>query len=154
MFVLSQILIWRRYIESIMVIFPVFKQFPTWIFHSWVCKDSDCPLLYFKNLITIRLISPKSYPIAHNRMYVRKVHHSQGFWRHYSLDLSNCKTAVFNLDIIWSIWAFHDRQSSIINPTKFRIWCSFDVVTRVVNFKIIIPATFVCKLLVMCFIVI
>jgi len=23
------------------------------------------------------------------------------------------KHAVFNLDIIWSIWAFHDRQSSM-----------------------------------------
>ena len=47
-----------------------------------------CPFLNFKNLITIRLISPKSYPVAHNRVYVRKVDHSQGFWRHYGLDHS------------------------------------------------------------------
>jgi hypothetical protein len=54
---------------------------------------SNCPFLNFKNLITIQLIFPKSYPIAHNEMYVRKVDHSEGFWRHYSLDCSNCKAS-------------------------------------------------------------
>jgi len=29
------------------------------------------------------------------------------------------KQAVFNLDAIWSIWALHDRQSSMINPKNF-----------------------------------
>jgi len=29
------------------------------------------------------------------------------------------KHAVFNLDIIWSIRAFHDRESSIVNPKNF-----------------------------------
>ena len=29
------------------------------------------------------------------------------------------KHAVFNLDIIWSIWAYHDRESSIVNPKNF-----------------------------------
>jgi hypothetical protein len=87
---LSRILIWRRYIENIMVVFPVFKQFPTLISHSWVCNDSNCPFLNFKNLVTIRLVSPNSYSISHNRMSVRKVDHSQGLWRHYSLDHSNC----------------------------------------------------------------
>jgi hypothetical protein len=29
------------------------------------------------------------------------------------------KQAVFNLDTVWSIWVFHDRQSSIVSPRNF-----------------------------------
>jgi hypothetical protein len=38
-----------------------------------------------------------------------------------SVDIIGCivwitKHDVFNLDIMWSIWAFHDRESSMIKP--------------------------------------
>jgi hypothetical protein len=61
------------------------------------------------------------------------------------------------LYLIWTSFGLYEPSmigSHQWSTPKFHIWCTFDVITLVVKFQIIILAIFVCKLQVMCLIVI